>query len=636
MYPIGTAFKHMLGPDGKNRTIEWYGTMTTEAGEVYEINTRTIAPGTGRLEGTCPLPFVGGAYSKTLQMHLNLQGVEPRTLKNATIQMYAALSYVINDVSTWEDLQYFTWNELSTITWSGDSRTIRAEVPMGIYHVTKADRVLYSIKLEAYDGMLKFNTDLPTMDTKARSAFSWLKWMCDACGVELGMTAAQVKALPNGNRSFVYADVDSKIKTYRAVLGKLAAVLASVALIDRSGKLILKCIGVGRSYNGTVLPKLPQWDKSKYPYAAIFKYADVDYKNADYKLIAVPMPYFYVPSTTKEHIGTTARLRRSFHLSADGTRWIDKGEIEESDEGSWIVMLELYDGHTVVWTNTDIPYKDDESKLYAAASEPVFQVAEITPSDRFSSEYEDTQIRYTGLTAHYKAQAINEYYKNASALEDTGLVIDLGANPFLQISNNSARTTALQAIIDSLDGFSFTPFTASIPSHPEFDLMDVLSLTGGHAPANSYAPITSLVRTINGGVAIRCDTPEEQNDPIRSNTESDGLSSPGGTGYASSDFWIQIDSFPDAETTVTEETVTTELKVNCTVDNTTMQIAWTGFYSLDAAARVTARVLVDDEAIYEVSDDQTAGVHVLNVTTGHQVNRKGERIIKVTLREDAL
>lgn len=506
MYPISDAFKELLGPNGQNRTILWYGSMTTAGGVVYDIDTQLIMSGSGVLVSDCDLPCVGGAHSTSLQIQLNLREVDPQTLKNARIELYVRMYISIPDNATWGDLSKFSWKDLSVITWGGDARTVYTDIPMGVFYVTDANRVLYSIKLTAYDSMLNFGADLPAMDETSRSAYNWLRWACNACGVELGMTAAQVKALPNGTRSFIYADVDDDVNTYRDLLGKLAAALGSVALIDRTGKLVLARMG------------------------------------------------------------------------------------------------------TAV-------------------------VAEVTPSGRFSSEYEDTQSRYTGLWARYKAQAQQEYYKNVPGTEDDGHVIDLGANPFLQISNSSARSTAIQTIIDAFADVAFTPFEASIPSHPEYDLMDVLSFTGGHAPENCFGPITSITRTINGGATIQCAVPEEQVNPTRETTQVDGLSGGTGTGYASSDFWIQIAAFPDAETEIAEETVTTQLTVNCTVDNTTMQIAWTGFYTLDAAATVTAKVLVDDTEIYTVSDDQAAGNHVLNVTTGHSVSTQGEHIIKVTLSQ---
>lgn len=509
MYPISDAFKEILGPNGQNRTIYWYGSMVTEGGVAYDIETAVIQPGTGVLTSACDLPCVGGAYSTSLQVQLNLRDVDPRTLKNARIELYVRMYSTLPQERTWEAMSKYSWDDLKMVTWGGDETTIYTDIPMGVFYVTDASRVLYSIKIEAYDSMLKFDADLPAMDKTSRSAYNWLRWACNACGVELGMTVNQVKALPNGSRSFVYADVDDQVTTYRGLIGKLAAVLGAIAVIDRTGKLVLA------------------------------------------------------------RMGTEA-------------------------------------------------------------------VAEVTPSDRYSSEYEDTQSRYTGLWSQYKAQAQQEYYKNVPGTEDDGHVIDLGANPFLQISNSSSRSTAVQTIIDSFKDVAFTPFDATIPCHPEYDMMDVLSFTGGHAPESCFAPITSLTRQINGGVTIQCAVPEEQVNPTRQSQQVDGLSGGTGTGYASSDFWIQIAAFPDAETEITEDTVTTKLTVNCTVDNTTMQIAWTGFYTLSEAATVTAKVFVDDTEIYTVSDDQAAGNHVLNVTTGHSVSVQGQHIIKVTLREDVI
>lgn len=505
MYPISKAFLEFLGPNAKNRKVEWFGTMTTEGGAAYDLTTDQLSGGT--VKSDISLPFAGHAVSGSLNFQWLVKDVDPQTLKKARIELYVRLIHPmkVTRTTTWGDLAAFTWGDLANVTWGGDGE-IYVDIPMGVFYVADAKRALYSIKIEAYDAMVKFDADLPAMDTTARSVFGWLRWACDACGVELGMTEEQVKAMPNGTRSFVYAVVDNNLKTYRDLLAQLSAVLGGIAVIDRAGRLTLARVG----------------------------------------------------------------------------------------------------------------------------TEPV---AELTPDDRFSSEYEDTQSRYTGLWAQYKAQATQEYYKNVGALEDDGLIIDLGLNPFLQISNASARTAAIQTIVDAFADVAFTPFKASIPCHPEYDLLDVVSFTGGHAPENCAAPITSITRTINGGVSIQCAVPPEQVNLNRESSQVDGLS---GSSYASSSFWIQIAAFPDAETTFSGDTVTTELTVNCTVDNTTMQIAWTGFYALDAAATVTAKVYVDDTEIYTASDDQQAGNHILNVTTGHTVNTQGEHIIKVVLREDLL
>lgn len=508
MYPISAAFREMLGPKGRNRTIVWYGSMTTETGTRYDLDTDIFVPGTGSIVFNCSLPFIGGAYSASLDVQLLLGNADPQTLKNARIELFVRMIHPeqLTSRTTWGDVLKFSWSDLLSTTWKRETRTIYNDIPMGVFYVIDAKRSYNSIKISANDSMVKFDADLPGMDSTSRSVYGWLKWACDACGVELGMTKEQIKAMPNGTRSFVYAVLESDVKTYRYLLEQLAAVLGAIAVIDRTGKLVLRRLN--------------------------------------------PEP-----------------------------------------------------------------------------------VAEITPDDRFSSEYEDTQRRYTGLWLQYKAKAVQEYYKNVEALDDTGLVMDLGENPFLQISNDSARNTTLQNIVDSFAGVEFNPFKASVPCHPEYDLLDVVTFTGGHAPEDCHGPITSITWKINGAVSVECATPKEQVNPDRRNVQTSGTS---GSRIAGGDFWIKVCSGPEEKLTFEngQDYVAAELTVNCTTDNTTMQIAWTGFYTLDEASRVTVRVLVDSKNIYDVSEDQAAGNHILNVTTGHSVNSKGEYKVLIAVRAE--
>ena len=160
--------------------------------------------------------------------------------------------------------------------------------------------------------------------------------------------------------------------------------------------------------------------------------------------------------------------------------------------------------------------------------------------------------------------------------------------------------------------------------------MDVLAFSGGHAPKNSCGPITSIVRRIGGAMTVQCATPEPLPNATRETIQIAGVSgeaSSAGTMYASSDFWLMACSFPKTETVIDAETVTTELTVNCTVDNTIMQIAWTGTYTLDESGIVVAQVYADDELIYEVADVHSAGEQTLNITTGHTVTTPGEHTV---------
>lgn len=512
MYPISPAFQKVLsGRTVRNRTIVWWGEMTLKNGTTYPLNTDTLMQRTGSLTTSCDLPCIGGACSTELQAQI-IMPIEPRSLKEAEIKLYVRLTS-FDTVTTWADAEQFTWADLESIVWGDTSGTIYTDIPMGVFIVTDAKRMVNSIRIEAYDKMLRLDCDLPKMDAKPRTPFDWMRFVCKHCDVELGMTKNEVRALTNGSRNFVYADINSNVKTCRDLLSQLAAAMCCIAVADREGRLVF-------------------------------------------------------------------------------------------------------------------------TQIHAEA------VAELTPDDRFSSEYSDDQHYYTGITAQYKARAVQEYYKNCGTFgSDDGLIIDLGSNSFLQISNDSNRATAVQAIVDTFKGVTFTPFDASIPFNPAYDLLDVLAFSGGHAPENSRGPITSITRQIGGAMTIQCATPETPANPTRETVQIDGLSGSGsmsGKVYASTDFWIMVNAFPEVETVIGDDTITTELTVNCTVDNTCTQIAWTGTYTLDEAATVTVKILVDGEEIYKVSDDQTAGNHVMNVTTGHNINTQGEHIVKVILREDVL
>ena len=111
-------------------------------------------------------------------------------------------------------------------------------VPMGTYYVSKADRTASGIVITAYDAMSKFDKRWQ-MNATSGTAASYLGYICSSCGVTLGMTQAQIEALPNGNRLLgLYTDND--IETFRDALSWVAQTLASYATIDRQGRLVLR------------------------------------------------------------------------------------------------------------------------------------------------------------------------------------------------------------------------------------------------------------------------------------------------------------------------------------------------------------------------------------------------------------
>lgn len=111
-------------------------------------------------------------------------------------------------------------------------------VPLGIFTVNQADHTDDGVQIVADDDMLLFDKDF-NLSTTIGDAYSILSMICQDCGVTLGMTEAQIRAMSNGTMSIaLYAENDCE--TYRDVLFWLAQLLTTFAIIGRDGKLYLR------------------------------------------------------------------------------------------------------------------------------------------------------------------------------------------------------------------------------------------------------------------------------------------------------------------------------------------------------------------------------------------------------------
>lgn len=132
-------------------------------------------------------------------------------------------------------------------TWNG--RTIRPyyqlkvgntyeEVPLGVFEV---DEALYSasgIEIKAYDHMVKFDKNI-VLNQSSGTAYGFLQIACNNCQVVLGMTEAEVQALPNGNSALTYYS-ENDVKTYRDLMYRIAQTLGGFATMDRLGRLVIR------------------------------------------------------------------------------------------------------------------------------------------------------------------------------------------------------------------------------------------------------------------------------------------------------------------------------------------------------------------------------------------------------------
>ena len=111
-------------------------------------------------------------------------------------------------------------------------------IPIGVFTIENAVWNDRGLSVTAYDNMAKFDKPL-LFDQSGGTLYSFLSYICRECGVTLGMTEAQVQALPNGTRSIgIYPG--SSMSTFRDCLSQLAVVACSYATIDRSGQLALR------------------------------------------------------------------------------------------------------------------------------------------------------------------------------------------------------------------------------------------------------------------------------------------------------------------------------------------------------------------------------------------------------------
>lgn len=113
------------------------------------------------------------------------------------------------------------------------------EIPVGVFTIDKADHTKNMVSIVAYDNMSKFDKECGTMEGTNGSAYNLLMLACQECHVELGMTQAQVQALPNGTQPFVLNEMGD-IETWRDFIYWLAVSLGSFATMDRMGQLVLR------------------------------------------------------------------------------------------------------------------------------------------------------------------------------------------------------------------------------------------------------------------------------------------------------------------------------------------------------------------------------------------------------------
>ena len=111
-------------------------------------------------------------------------------------------------------------------------------VPMGTFFVDEPVWTVRGMNIKAYDCMMNFDKEVDFTQTSGHP-YELLQLACTTCEVELGMTQAEVEALPNGADPLGISE-DSNIIDYRDFIGYIAQALGGFAEIYRDGKLYIR------------------------------------------------------------------------------------------------------------------------------------------------------------------------------------------------------------------------------------------------------------------------------------------------------------------------------------------------------------------------------------------------------------
>lgn len=228
---------------------------------------------------------------------------------------------------------------------------------------------------------------------------------------------------------------------------------------------------------------------------------------------------------------------------------------------------------------------------------------DTVPSNfRFTSNLSDFRTTYDGLYAVYKADGVQEYVSNTNT---GGIVLDLGTNPFLQISNAQNREDALQMIIDAWDGIYYVPYSSEMPLMPHYDPADVLTFTDNQAGIYDYGAITEITYSITGAMSIVCagDNPRLAAAQDRFSKTIAGLSSEYSNGQEIGDksCWRLFNHSTEDMTVGSTETLVTEIEYEQKTFGQNLEMILTLEAELSATAEVNVRVVVDDDVDLQMS-----------------------------------
>lgn len=192
------------------------------------------------------------------------------------------------------------------------------------------------------------------------------------------------------------------------------------------------------SYNGTILPALPEYDKETYPYAAIV------FNGTEYKLCLKRSSYTVY--TSGDYVGINPMNYPKYRLV----------------DGAWESFAQTTTFYsTPIWANHDLYYQDDEElagTLYLAASEPVPILAPVIDPLSMWLGYQAGQwvVRQRGKKAEEEKTPVAYLYGGLRAPDVAKLPYPF---VFMFQSGDTVLAYCMQCPVTRLNGEPYRPFT---------------------------------------------------------------------------------------------------------------------------------------------------------------------------------
>ena len=167
-------------------------------------------------------------------------------------------------------------------------------------------------------------------------------------------------------------------------------------------------------------------------YDNMIKFDDVSFSAANYTNILTPYEWLTTMCTA---CGVTlGNTSAQINLMPNGKRKTGFTDIA-SDVKSWRDILAYITTYLGGYA-----YIGRDQKLYIGHYGSA-SVDTIAASFRYSSNLSDYRTTYDGIYGTCKEAGVQEYVANSNT---DGLVLDIGANPFLQFTNSNSRQKALK------------------------------------------------------------------------------------------------------------------------------------------------------------------------------------------------